>query len=50
MPIAGDEDLDSLVPAHSPAFQRLLQNAGQRIRETAGITHEELCRRLGLAP
>lgn len=50
VPVAEDEDLDSLVLAHTPGFHRLLEDAERRIQETGGITHEELCARLGVAP
>ncbi len=50
MPVVEGEDLDSLVLAHSPRFRRLLEDSEQRIQETGGITHEELCARLGVAP
>lgn len=49
VPVADDEDLESLILAHSPRFQRMLEDAEKRIQETGGITHEELCRRLGLS-
>lgn len=35
-----DEELERLVLAHTPRFQRLLEAARERIQETGGIGHD----------
>lgn len=36
-----EEDLERLVLAHTPRFQRLLEAARGRIQETGGIEHDD---------
>ena len=36
-----EEELERLVLAHTPRFQRLLEAARERIRETDGIEHDD---------
>ena len=36
-----EEELERLVLAHTPKFQRLLAAAQERIRETDGIEHDD---------
>jgi prevent-host-death family protein len=40
--ITDDDDLEHILLANSKKFQALLDAAEQRIRETGGISHEEL--------
>ena len=44
--IADEEDLDSLMLAHSPRFQKLLTEANGRIDKKGGIPMAEIKRRL----
>jgi prevent-host-death family protein len=44
--IQDEDDLDSLMLAHSPRFQKLLADADERIRSTGGIPLAEVKRRL----
>ncbi len=44
--IADEEDLDSLMLAHSPRFQKLLADANARIDKKGGIPLAEIKRRL----
>ena len=37
-----EEELERFVLAHTPKFRRLLDAAGERIKETGGIKHEDL--------
>ena len=50
LPVAADEDLESLALANSARFQRLLEDAATGIRKTGGLTHEEVCKLLDLTP
>ena len=36
-----EEELERLVLAHTPRFQRLLKAARERIQETGGIEHDD---------
>jgi len=36
-----EEELERLVLAHTPRFQRLLEAARERLQETGGIEHED---------
>ncbi len=40
--IRDDEDLEQLLLANSPKFQAMINAAEKRIRETGGISHEEV--------
>lgn len=46
VPVNNDDDLDSILLAFSPRFQRLLERANKDIDRGKGISHEELWRRL----
>jgi prevent-host-death family protein len=43
--IADEEEIDRLVLAYSPKFQRILRAAKQQIRENRGIKHQEFWRK-----
>jgi hypothetical protein len=45
-----EEDLDSLILAHSPRFQKLLAEADERVRRTGGISLAEVKQRLAAHP
>lgn len=36
-----EEELERLVLAHTPRFQRLLEVARERIRDTGGVEHDD---------
>jgi prevent-host-death family protein len=36
-----EEELERLVLAHTPRFQRLLEAARERIRDTGGVEHDD---------
>ena len=40
--IQDDDDLERLLLAHSPKFQAMLVAAEQRIKETGGVSHEDV--------
>jgi len=42
-----EDDLDLLVLSHTPRFRLLLDDAERRIRDTGGMTHDELWNRAG---
>ncbi len=44
--IEDEDDLDSLMLAHSPRFQKLLADADERVRRTGGLPLAEVKRRL----
>ena len=48
VPIEDEDDLDSLMLAHSPRFQKLLADADERIKRSGGIPLAEVKRRLAL--
>jgi prevent-host-death family protein len=48
--IQDEDDLDSLMLAHSPRFQKLLADADERVRRTGGIPLAEVKRRLAARP
>jgi len=39
--VSEEEELERLILAHSPKFNRLLDAASQRIQKTGGISHED---------
>jgi len=44
--VQDDEELERLVMAYSPRLRTILEAARERIREGAGVRHEELWREL----
>jgi hypothetical protein len=40
------DELERLILAHSPKFQRILNTGMKQIRETGGIGHEDFWRRV----
>src|SRR5277367_4288629 len=42
--VTDDDELERLVPAHSPKFQALLAKSRRQIDETGGIPHEQFWR------
>jgi prevent-host-death family protein len=40
--IQDDDDLERLLLAYSPKFQAMLDAAEERIRETGGLSHEDV--------
>jgi prevent-host-death family protein len=42
--ITDDDELERLVLAHSPKFQRLLDKSRRQIEETGGIPHDQFWR------
>jgi prevent-host-death family protein len=40
--IQDDDDLERLLLAYSPRFQAILDAAEERIRETGGVSHEDV--------
>ena len=44
--VEDEDDLDSLMLAHSPRFQKLLADADERVRRSGGIPLAEVKRRL----
>jgi PHD/YefM family antitoxin component YafN of YafNO toxin-antitoxin module len=39
--VADDDEVERLILAHSPKFQKILNRGKQQIRETGGIRHED---------
>ena len=46
--VEDEDDLDSLMLAHSPRFQKLLAEADERVRRSGGIPLAEVKRRLAV--
>lgn len=44
--IADEEEIDRMVLAYSPKFQRILRAARQQIREGRGVKHQEFWREM----
>jgi prevent-host-death family protein len=39
--VADDDEVERLILAHSPKFQKILNRGKQQIRETGGIKHDD---------
>ena len=44
--IADEDEIERLILAYSPRFQRILQAARRRIEETGGIRHDDFWREI----
>ena len=44
--IADEEEIDRMVLAYSPKFQKILRAAKQQIRENRGIKHQDFWRKM----